>query len=366
MDERADVVLAFADAAVAEHLDGPLGTIAHTWPDAHVLGCSTAGQSLGDVLHDDSLVIVTIRFASTVAVSAHVSLERCGGARRAGRRLAEQLAAPGLRAAFVVSGGSGTNGTALAAGFADILPDLPLSGGLAGDGDRFGTTWTVVDGEAREGWASAVGFVGDDIEVGFGSGSGWDIFGPVRLVTRSFGNVLYELDGRPVLDLYREYLGASAADLPASGMYFPLEVRDLDGRAVVRTVLQIDDTDGSMTFGGDIAQGAGAQLMRASTDNLVHGAHLAAKQASLGGADELAIAVSCVGRRMVLGERTDEELEAVLEAFSPGVPMVGFYAYGEISPSDGFSDLHNQTMTITTMRERRSPRRTSTPEGGPR
>lgn len=355
-DGREAMVLAFADTTVADHPADPIGELARLWPEGHLLGCSTAGQAIGARLGDDALVVTVVRFDTTAVVSAHVDLELSGGSRRAGRRLAEQLARPGLRGAFVLSDGLAVNGTALAAGFADILPDLPVSGGLAGDGDRFERTWTVVDGEPRSGWVSAVGFVGDDIEIGHGSGGGWDIFGPERVVTRSFGNVLYELDGQSVLGLYREYLGPSAKDLPGAAMFFPLQVRDLDERAMVRTVLHVDDADGSMTFGGDIPQGATAQLMRASTDNLVHGAHLAAKQASLGD-DELAIAVSCVGRRMVLGERTDEELEAALDAFTDGMPMVAFYAYGELSPGDGVNgvnDLHNQTMTITTLRERPS------------
>jgi hypothetical protein len=351
-DERTSLILAFGDTSLADHPDNPIGQLGRAWPNAHVVGCSTAGQSINDKLHDDALVVTFVRFDSTTLVSAHVNVETSGGPRRSGRRLAEQLNTPGLRGAFVLSDGLVVNGTALAAGFADVLPDLPVSGGLAGDGSRFDETWTIVDGAPRSGWVSAVGFIGDDIEIGYGSGGGWDIFGPERLVTRSYGNVLYELDGRPVLGLYHEYLGDKAADLPAAGLFFPLEVRDLDNRTTVRTVLQVNDQDGSMTFAGDIAQGASAQLMRASTDSLVHGAHLAAKQACLGGKEELAIAVSCVGRRMVLGERTDEELEAALEAFAPATAMVGFYAYGELSPTDGVSELHNQTMTITTLRER--------------
>lgn len=355
-DDRVSLLLVFGDTAVADHPDNPIGELTNAWPGAHVLGCSTAGQSLGGELHDDSLVVTAVTFESTEIVSAHVDVEQSGGARRAGRLLAEQLATPGLRGVFVLADGLAVSGTALACGFADVDPRMVLSGGLAGDGDRFSRTWTVVDGEPRSGWVSAVGFVGDDIEIGHGTGAGWDVFGPERVVTRSFGNVVYELDGRPVLDVYRSYLGGSASELPASGMFCPLRVRDLDERVTVRTLLHVDDHEGSITFAGDIAQGASARLMRANSDSLIHGAHLAAKQASLGGGGELAIAVSCVGRRRVLGERTDEELAAALEAFRPGVPMVGFYAYGQLSPNDGISSLHNQTMTITTLRESRGVR----------
>jgi hypothetical protein len=68
---------------------------------------------------------------------------------------------------------------------------------------------------------------------------------------------------------------------------------------------------------------------------------------------QLAVAISCVGRRLVLGERTEEEIEATLEALAPGAELVGFYSYGEIGPhAEGFCDLHNQTMTVTTIGER--------------
>ena len=194
------------------------------------------------------------------------------------------------------------------------------------------------------------------LEVGTGSQGGWDTFGPKRRVTRAAGNVLYELDGKPALALYKEYLGELASGLPAMALRFPLSIREARGAAsaVVRTVLAVDEAAQSMTFAGDVPTGWHAQLMRSSQDRLIAGAMRAAADATAGlsGEPALALAISCVGRRLLLGARTEEETEAALEALPPGSRQIGFYSYGEISPAGGACcELHNQTMTLTTIRE---------------
>jgi len=193
--------------------------------------------------------------------------------------------------------------------------------------------------------------------VGFGSLGGWDAFGPERLITRSKENVLYELDGRSALDLYKNYLGDHARNLPSSALLFPLSVRAREKDApVVRTVLAIDETDQSMTFAGDVPVGAYARFMKANFDRLIDGALGAARSShqALGeGTAELAVLISCVGRKLVLKQRIEEEVEAVREVLGPDTVLTGFYSYGELSPftPDARCELHNQTMTITTLSE---------------
>ncbi len=233
-----------------------------------------------------------------------------------------------------------------------------VTGGLAGDGDRFESTWVIDKGKPVSGIVSAVGLYGDAVKLGHGSQGGWDMFGPERVVTRSSANVLYELDGKPALKLYKEYLGERASGLPATALLFPLSLRETreDERRVVRTVLSIDEDEQSMTFAGDLPEGSLAQLMRANFDRLVDGAAGASLSAAgmVGdGSNVLSIAISCVGRRLVLGERTEEEVEAALENLPTGCRQIGFYSYGEISPyASGHCDLHNQTMTLTAISER--------------
>jgi hypothetical protein len=212
-----------------------------------------------------------------------------------------------------------------------------------------------LDGPPLSGEVIALGFYGAGLRVGCGSLGGWDPFGPDRLVTRSEGSVVYELDGRPALDLYREYLGPHAEGLPASGLLFPLCLRN-EGGGLVRTILDIDDKARSLTFAGDVPQGGYARLMRANFDRLIDGATGAARSAlvPLGSAHtELAILISCVGRKLVLKQRVEEEVESVRDVVGAAATLAGFYSYGEICPgvAGACAELHNQTMTITTLSE---------------
>lgn len=356
LDGSSTLVLLFAGGAraQADHLPPE---IAEGFPGSIVVGCSTSGEILADRVFDDTVTVAVARFDHTELASAAAELSQAQQSFAAGEDLARQLSADRLRAVLVLAPGLEVNGSDLVRGLSGQLPaDVLITGGLAGDGTRFGATWVLVDGEFQSGTATAVGFYGDRIRLGHGSRGGWEGFGPERLITKSQGNVLLELDGKPALSLYRQYLGDLAVDLPASGLRFPLAVRESETaeRSLVRTLLAVDDAEMSMTFAGDVPQGWFAQLMGADSDQLLDGATEAAEQAidpELSG-PMLAVAVSCVGRRMLMGENVDEELERISEELPAGSVQVGFYSFGELSPSaTGVCELHNQTMTLTTFTE---------------
>ncbi|MFY9342076.1 MAG: FIST N-terminal domain-containing protein [Planctomycetota bacterium] len=331
------------------------------YPRAQITGCSTSGEIWQSEVSDDSLAVAIARFERSEVRSATRPVASVADSFAAGRELAEELHADDLRAILVLSDGLAVNGSELVRGLNTVLPSsVVATGGLAGDGPRFQRTWVLSREGTRAGLVSAVGLYGDALRVGHGSKGGWDIFGPERVVTRSAGNVLYELDGKPALHLYKQYLGERAAGLPATALLFPLSLRSStrDDKPLVRTVLAVDEAAQSMTFAGDVPQGSLAQLMRANFERLIDGASQAAlhtnRTAGQSGAElpTLAIAISCVGRRLVLGERTEEEIEASLDVLPRGTRQVGFYSYGEISPyATGQCDLHNQTMTLTTIAE---------------
>jgi hypothetical protein len=340
-----------------EYYDNPdaLTELIDAYPTSVVAGCSTAGEIHGATIEDLSLAVAVVEFESTSVRLATADI--CGAdSRRAGTTLAAGLDAPDLAGVLVLSDGLSVNGSELASGLnAALTKPVPVTGGLAADGDRFVRTWVLVDGKPTSGKVTAVGFYGDAITIGHGSRGGWDIFGPEREVTRSEGNVLFELDGRPALALYKKYLGELATGLPATALLFPLALRVPDDeKRLVRTILSVDEAHQSLTFAGDIPEGHRAQLMQANFDRVIGGAEAAARAAALDpdGRDFLSIAISCVGRRLVLGARTEEELEATLDILSDRAHQVGFYSYGELSPySPGTCDLHNQTMTLTTIAE---------------
>jgi hypothetical protein len=334
-----------------------LDVVRHRYPRARLLGCSTAGEICGELVHDDSLVVTVVQLVHTSFRGTCTRLVSADGF-DAGKRLAAELTGDGLSHVFVLSKGHRINGTSLVAGLTAGLPkNVGVSGGLAGDGERFGET-TVLWDEPMNDAIAAIGFYGERLHVGCGSLGGWDPFGPERLITRAEGSVLYELDGQSALGLYKRYLGEQALGLPAAALLFPLSLRGADATSsVVRTILSIDEATQSMTFAGDVPQGSYARLMKANFDRLIDGAVGAARtsqEALAGSTPDLGILISCVGRKMVLRQRIEEEVEGVRDVLGPQARLTGFYSYGEISPftPEVRCALHNQTMTVTTLAER--------------
>ncbi|MBI2078575.1 MAG: FIST C-terminal domain-containing protein [Euryarchaeota archaeon] len=352
---KADLVLAFGGTAVLDD-DRSLEALRIQYPDARLVGCSTAGEILGTHVTDGTIAATAIRFDHTTVKTAEVTIRKPDESRAAGRKLASRLEKQGLDHVLLISDGQHVNGSELARGVQEELPaNVAVTGGLAGDGARFQRTLVFADHAPREDRIVAVAFYGAKLKVGYGSLGGWDPFGPQRVITRSENNVLYELDGQPALDLYKRYLGEHASGLPATGLLFPLSIQAAPNeRELVRTILSVNERDNSLTFAGDMPKGSYARLMKANFDRLVDGAHGAAADASLLHSNpELAILISCVGRKLVLKQRTEQELEAVRDVLGPKTAMTGFYSYGEICPAtpNANCELHNQTMTITTMTE---------------
>ncbi len=332
------------------------------FPTAHILGCSTGGQINNDDVGDDEVVAAAVGFDATRLRLSRQEIADPQRSRDCGAALGRALLADDLAGVFVLSDGLNVNGSELVAGVSEAIgPGIPLTGGLAGDGANFKETLVGADCAPRARIVAAIGFYGPAIRVGHGSAGGWDLFGPRRSVTKARGNVLFELDGEPALDLYERYLGPDESkDLPGSALLFPIQVYDLEkpDTAVVRTVLAVDREARSMTFAGDIPQGWTAQLMRGNLDRLAAGAADAARQArdTLGahnGDPRISILVSCIGRRLLMGQRALDEVEAAGAELGPETLRLGFYSYGEISPhaTSGLCELHNQTMTVTTLAE---------------
>ena len=357
LEGNASLVLVFGAREILGD-DTRINEIHARYPGVPVVGCSTSGEICGIRVRDDSLVVTAVRFEHTALKLVHVTLAEGGDSQEAGKRIAKELPQQKLAHVLVLSDGLLVNGSELARGLRENLPaDVAVTGGLAGDGTEFQQTLVFSDEAPCEGVISALGFYGDRIKIGYGSLGGWDSFGAERLITRSKGNVLYELDGHSALELYKRYLGENNAS-PADALLFPLALRTVDeGYGLVRSVASVNEDDQSMTFFGDMPEGGYARLMKANFDRLIDGAEGAA-QASyemLGSTEpELALLISCVGRKLVLKQRIEEEIESVREVLGKNAVLTGFYSYGEICPHGVITqcELHNQTMTITTFSER--------------
>lgn len=327
------------------------------FPLADIALCSSAGEIYQKEVVDDTITLTAHEFSATAIKTSQIDIADYDSGFTAGKALVENLPDEGLRLIFVLSDGGKVNGSELVKGMnAAKSKQVLITGGLAGDADRFEKTYVGLNSVPQTGKIIAIGFYGDKLLLSHGSLGGWETFGLKKTVTKSSENILYEIDNKNALDLYKNYLGIYASELPGSALLFPLALTLKDsGETIVRTILSIDNNNKSMTFAGDLPVGSEVQFMKANFDKLVDAASDAANTclAIQHAAPKLAILISCVGRKLILGNRIEEEVEAVSDIFGTATLLTGFYSYGEISPMRPFSncELHNQTMTITGLNE---------------
>jgi hypothetical protein len=328
------------------------------FPNASIVSASTSGEIIGTEVYDNTITGTAISFDNT-EINIHCeNTENHKDSFELGKALSSSFEKKDLKHVFVLSDGHLINGSRLLEGLTDVLPHIIISGGLAGDGSNFESTLVGIDRNIKQGNVVAIGYYGDHIQIGHASLGGWDEFGPERYITKSKENVLLELDDEPALDLYKKFLGDKASELPSSALLFPLSLRENEDStdSVVRTVLSIDEENKSMTFAGNLPEDGLVRLMKANFDKLIvassDAAEISIKNLKNNKVD-LAVYVSCVGRKLILGPRTSEEVQSAQKIIGEDVPSLGFYSYGEISPMNDSvkCSLHNQTMTITTYNE---------------
>ena len=328
------------------------------YPSAHIVINSTSGEIVADKVFDESLVVTAIAFEKTTVRTIEVAIQEHRESYNVGVQLAQALDDEALAAVFVISDGNLVNGSKLIEALnASLSRPVPIAGGLAGDAAHFEQTLVGLNHLPTTGRIVGIGFYGSDLRISTSSMGGWDVFGPEREVTRSAYNILYRIGDKQALNLYKEYLGKYAEGLPSAALLFPLSIRATpDSPPLVRTILSIDDTAQSMTFAGEMPEKSLVRFMKANLDQLVEASGIAAQACikHLPVEPELVILVSCVGRKLILGQRVEEEVEAVREVFGTRPVMTGFYSYGEISPiaAGAPCELHNQTMTITALSEK--------------
>lgn len=328
------------------------------FPHADIISCSTSGEILADNVYDDTAVVTAVQLEKSSVKAVLQKVSSGVNSYETGKSIMQQLEAENLASILVLSEGSFINGSELVNGLNELnTKQVPITGGLAGDAARFEKTQVGLNAPATEGNVVAIGFYGNEVKIGHSSFGGWDEFGKERIITKSDKNVLYEIDGETALDLYKQYLGPYVNELPGSALLFPLSMRlDDSGKSLVRTILTIDEDKKTMTFAGNLPEGARVRLMKANFEKIIEGSSIAAAKSVETGQKqfpELAILISCVGRKLILQDRTSEEVQAARNIFGDTTSITGFYSYGEISPFNPHTncELHNQTMTITTFSE---------------
>jgi hypothetical protein len=321
--------------------------------NAQIAMCSTAGEIFNTNVLDGIITVVAFEFNTTSICTSSVNIKEYTNSYEAGKTLVKNLTLDGLKYLLILCDGTLVNGSELVKGLTDVTNNtILITGGLAGDNFDFKSTLVGLNNHPTAGTIVAIGFYGEKLVVTHGSLGGWEMFGPERVITKSTHNILYEIDNKNALDLYKKYLGPDVENLPSSALLYPLAVMTSEyGHPVVRTILDVNEQDKTMTFAGDVPQGSKVRLMKANLDKLTMASQIASDFATNHHkiTPVFALLISCVGRRLVLGSRIEEEIEAAFEVMGSETLLAGFYSYGEISPLNGSvkCELQNQTMTIT-------------------
>ena len=357
--KNADIVFCFGERALLEDKD-KITEVKKSYPSSPILYISTSGEIINNNVFDGSLTISALYFEKSKLDIFEFTTTEYQTSKLLAEAIVAKINKEGLKHLVIFSEGLNVNGTTLTNNLNQILPEnVSVTGGLAGDSASFIKTVVGLNDNPSQDKLIVICFYGDNLHISYSSDGGWDNFGLTRTITKSKDNILYELDGEPALDIYKKYLGDKSKDLPASGLLFPLKIStNVNGNNVdvVRTILKINDMEKSLTFAGDVPEGSSATLMQANMDKIINAAGNAAESALKDDtkSPQFALLVSCVGRKLVLKERTEEELESVRNVLGPDVAMTGFYSYGEICPiskDEKKCSLHNQTMTITLFKE---------------
>ena len=351
----ANVVFVFGDTDSIKD-ENRFFELKNLFPNAKVVGCSSSGNIFNSQVTKFQIVATAIAFDKATVEISTINFNDNDDIEKLSEELIDKLPKDNLKHIFLMSDGLLINGSQLTRGINKVNKLIPVTGGLAGDGARFCETYVIADNIPSLRTIVAVGFYGDSLSIQSGCFAGWSEFGAQRTITKSDGNVLYEIDGQPALDLYKKYLGDYAIDLPNSGLRFPLNIKeDENSPEVIRTLLGINEEEKSITFAGDVPVGFKARLMKPDIEELIQGAGKAALVIDkINDKTALGLIVSCVGRKIVMNQLIDDELEIIQDILGDNMILSGFYSYGEIAP---FQDdlltckLHNQTMTLTTIYE---------------
>ncbi len=326
------------------------------FPAAKIVASSTAGEITGEESLENAALVIALRMEHTPFKVVYQNISTAKDSHDLGIVLARQLAAEDLSYVMIISDGHDVNGSDLLNGIKSELGEtLPMSGGMAGDGNLFSSTLVGVDDDIKNGHVALIGFYGDALQVCIDVQRGFNYFGPERKVTRSNKNVLYDIDGTNALELYKRYLGEYAAELPSSALLFPVAILNDNDEPLVRTILSINESDGSMVFAGNMPEGVSIRFMRSNLDQLIQKAEDASRLVTgCIEAPDLMLVMNCVGRKIILGQRKGEEIEALTKSVSKETVIAGFYTYGEFSSwekPEKTCDLHNQTVVVTALKE---------------
>jgi hypothetical protein len=319
-----------------------------------VVGCTTAGEIGTDGPGDRSVVVAAFGgddFSVVAAVAENVS----AGLREAGAEVAAAVSLlddrPHRILLLLTDGLAGDQQEIVRGAYSVVGAGVPLVGGCAGDDQHMKTTHVFFNGQVLTNAIVGVA-IGSTSPFGIGVRHGWRRVGEPILVTASIGTRVLTLDDEPALDVYLRRNGASPDMDPAEfarfAMTHPLGISKRSGEEV-RFIAGGDFVERSLQCIAQVPQGGIAWIMEGDDESVLaatDGACVDALEQLGGHAPKGVLAFDCIARRGVLGDAgIEEEVDRIGAAIS-GVPVAGFYSYGEIARTKGTGGFHNQTLVV--------------------
>ena len=329
----------------------------------NILGCSSSGEIVEDQLLEEGLSVTVLEFKDTKVKTSLVHFKDYDDSYNAGVEVMKNLNAEKLKGILVFSEGLNINGSKLVEGMESLnLNNSVIGGGTAGDYLKFNETWVYYNNKKYNNAIVAVGLYGENLNISFGSASGITALGVEKKITSSSKNVLYTIDDKRALDVYKEWFkGFGIEDIEGLLLQCPIEISKNFNQeeGLVRTPIAYNEEEGSVTFTGEIPEGKFLRMMRADVEKMIEASHSAVKSSmeKLNKEKEsnvLNLMVSCAGRKALLGTETEDELiEANQITEDANSKQIGFYSYGEFTNVNNKSEFVNQTMTVISIEEKK-------------
>ncbi len=364
---KADALLVFS-SPLHDH-EALVGGIVTVFGDVAMAGGTTAGEISGDGFSENSVVVLALksdalRFVTDVYTGMRGNEYGC--ALNFVQAVKGRFHDGNALSLFVFPDGMGGDGVRVIEGLqAGMSHPIEIVGGFLGDNDRFFRTFQYCNGKVYQNAITGLLIIapsGLDVKTGTGVGSGFASIGNSMCCTESSGNVIEEIDHEPALDLYMELLGEGRSRrLPEVCLEYPFGLIESTAQRPgppyfqIRCGLSVDYEKKTITLAGAVPKGSAMTLTSGSRGDLINGARTAAERARdclKGYKPELIVVFSCVGRKIVLGRRVEEEVKVVKEVLGMSTPVIGFYTYGEIGPVDIMTEdltdvrFHNETLVV--------------------
>ena len=353
--------LAFVFASVRFEPEPLLKGVRSVLPEVPLVGCSTAGEILGEGPSRRSVVVMAIR-SDSLRIATGLGLGIRKNPLQAGRDLATRLGKaklPNPHGLLIFPDGLTGNVADLIRGIQDVLGlSFPIVGGSSADDFAFHQTHQFFQGQVATDAVVGV-LLSGPIGLGIGARHGWQPLGKPRRVTKATANVVKEMDGHSAVNLYETYFGRAAASLKTErladmSILYPLGM-PIPGEEeyLLRNVLRVDPDD-SLVYAGEIPEGSEVRLMMGSKQKALEAARLAAEQAVRSIAPQpprFGLVFSSCSRARLFGRQAAQEIHSIRRALGATVPLIGFYDYGEQAPLTathfrGRSYFHNESVVV--------------------